>query len=90
MNRTILAEEVAEKFELSKATADAIVTDIFENIVGTLERGGKVSLKNFGTFTVVQAKARVGRNPSTGEAVDIPPKKRVKYTASRRLKDLPL
>jgi DNA-binding protein HU-beta len=90
MNRTVLAERVANNFELQKNTADAIISDIFETIITELEKGRKVSLKNFGTFTVVQAQARTGRNPNTGEAVPIPAKKRVKYTASKRLKALPL
>ena len=88
MNRAILTEKLSKAYGLPKSTIEGIISDVFDNIATSLENGRKASFKNFGTFSPVEAKARVGRNPQTGEAVHIPAKTRVKFVPSRRLKSL--
>ncbi len=61
------------------------VNAVFNAIQKALERGEKVSINGFGAFHVVERKAKVGRNPRTGEAVPIPARKRIKFKQSREM-----
>lgn len=69
------------------ATCEKAVTAILDGIEAGLNRDGDVSLKGFGTFKVKHNKARKGRNPKTGEAIDIPASKGVHFKPSPVLKD---
>jgi DNA-binding protein HU-beta len=60
---------------------------VFEDIVKALRNGDKVNISGFGTFAVSERKARTGRNPKTGESIEIPASKSAKFKAGKALKD---
>lgn len=70
-----LVELVAEGADIAHREADEAVRVILEGIIGALRRGDKVELRGFGSFRVRQRRPRIGRNPKTGEKVDVPAKK---------------
>ena len=71
MNRTELREAIATETGLSGAQADQALTAVLDAITGALAQGDKVTLPGFGTFETRERSARQGRNPQTGEAIDI-------------------
>jgi DNA-binding protein HU-beta len=86
MNKAELVNEVAKVLN-SKKDAQAAVDAVLSNIVDVLEKGGDVTLVGFGTFKVAQRKARTGRNPQTGEAIQIKASKVPKFTPGKAFKD---
>jgi DNA-binding protein HU-beta len=86
MNKADLVAEVAEVLD-SKKAAEAAVDSILEGITGALKKGDAVSLVGFGTFKVQQKKARTGRNPRTGEALQIKAKTVAKFVPGKSLKE---
>jgi len=87
MNRTELIATMAEKAELSKKDAEKALTAFTNIVADTLVDGDKVSITGFGTFEVVERAARTGRNPQTGESIQIKASKSPKFKASKVLKD---
>ena len=87
MNKTELVAVVAEKSGLTKKDAERVVTATFETIAAQLEKGEKVQISGFGIFEVKEREARVGRNPRTKEAIEIPASKAPAFKASKALKD---
>ena len=87
MNKTELATAVAEKTGLTKKDAERIVAATLETITQTLQKGEKVQLSGFGIFEVKDRDARVGRNPHTKEAIQIPATRLPTFKASKTLKD---
>ncbi|MDK2823043.1 MAG: DNA-binding protein HU-beta [Clostridia bacterium] len=87
MNKTELISSVAEKSELTKKDAEKAVNALFASIEEALSRGEKVQLVGFGTFEVRDRKARTGRNPQTGEEIQIPAAKVPAFKAGKSLKD---
>ncbi|MBL4639089.1 MAG: HU family DNA-binding protein [Kordiimonadaceae bacterium] len=87
MNKNDLVANVADAAELSKADAGKAVDAVFETITGALSGGSDVRLVGFGTFAVADRKATKGRNPRTGEEIDIPASKQPKFKAGKGLKD---
>ena len=71
MNKTELISAVAEKADLSKKDSEAAVKALVETVTEELKKGEKVQLVGFGTFEVSERAAREGRNPQTGEAIEI-------------------
>lgn len=86
MIKTDLINTVVEQ-GLSKSKATEVVETIISTIKDALKRGEKVQLVGFGTFRVKERKGRVGRNPRTGESVDIPTKRVPLFKAGKALKD---
>ena len=86
MNKADLANEVAKKTSLSKAKAWEAISATLESIKGSLKKGQKVSLIGFGSFLVRNRKARKGRNPKTGEAIQIKARKVPAFSAGAELK----
>lgn len=87
MNKTELITGMAEKAEISKKDAEKAL-NAFTNIVAdTLVDGDKVSITGFGTFEVVERAARTGRNPQTGESIQIQASKSPKFKAGKALKN---
>ena len=86
MNKSDLAAEVAKKTQLSKAKAWEVVSTTFESIRLSLKKGQKVSLIGFGSFLVRNRKARTGRNPKTGETIQIKARKVPPFSAGSELK----
>ncbi|MBL4837277.1 MAG: HU family DNA-binding protein [Kordiimonadaceae bacterium] len=87
MNKNDLVATVADAAELSKADAGKAVDAVFEAITGALSGGNDVRLVGFGTFAVANRAATKGRNPRTGEEIDIPASKQPKFKAGKGLKD---
>jgi DNA-binding protein HU-beta len=87
MTKADLIESVAAKLDLPKGQAERAVQLVFEDIVQALRNGDKVNVSGFGTFAVSERKARTGRNPKTGEAIDIPASKSAKFKPGKSLKD---
>ena len=87
MNKTELISVVAEKSGITKKDAERVVNATFETIAAELKKGEKVQLSGFGIFEVKAREARVGRNPHTKEAIQIPASKVPAFKASKTLKD---
>ena len=87
MNKTQLIEAVAAKTDLKKIDAEAAVNAVIAAIRDTLKAGDKVQLVGFGTFEVKERGARTGRNPQTGEAIEIAASKHPAFTAGKAFKD---
>ena len=88
MNKGELIDAVAEKAEVSKKDADAIVTGTVEAIMAAVASGEKVSLVGFGSFGPRERKAREGRNPKTGETLKIPATTVPAFSAGKGFKQL--
>ena len=88
MNKTELVAAVAEKSGLTKKDAERVVNATFETITAELQKGEKVQISGFGIFEVKAREARVGRNPRTKEAIEIPASKAPAFKASKALKDI--
>ncbi len=87
MNKNDLVSAVAGSSGLSKADSARAVDSVFDSITAALAGGSEVRLVGFGTFSVVQRKASMGRNPRTGEPIQIPASKQPKFKAGKGLKD---
>ena len=86
MNKGDLIEAVAENADGSKAAASKAVETVLDSISGTLANGGTVALVGFGTFSVKARSARQGRNPQTGEMIQIPASNVPAFKAGKALK----
>jgi DNA-binding protein HU-beta len=87
MTKADLIDVVAAGADISKSTAGKAIDSLTEAISETLKKGDKVSLTGFGTFTVSERKARIGRNPRTGESINIPASKSPKFSAGKSFKE---
>lgn len=87
MNKNDLVAAVASNADMSKADAAKAVDAVFDSITGSLSGGTEVRLVGFGTFSVANRAATTGRNPRTGEAIQIPASKQPKFKAGKGLKD---
>ena len=87
MNKNELVAAVASGAGLSKADAGKAVDSVFDSIAGALQNGADVRLVGFGTFSVTHRKASTGRNPRTGESIQIPASNQPKFKAGKGLKD---
>src|SRR6185436_5477292 len=75
MTKADLIEEVSRLAEVTRKDSEVIVETIFDSVVRALRAGDKIEIRGFGSFRTRQRKARVGRNPKTGDRVEVPPKK---------------
>src|SRR5699024_1765893 len=87
MNKSDLVTAVAEKSELSKKDAAKAVDAVLESITDSLQEGEKVQLIGFGNFEVRERAARKGRNPQTGEEIEIPASKVPAFKAGKALRE---
>ena len=88
MNKTELVAAMAEQTNLSKKDAEAALKAFFDVVSEELKKGEKVQLVGFGTFEVSERAAREGRNPQTGETMEIKASKTPKFKAGKALKDM--
>ena len=88
MNKTELVAVVAEKSGITKKDAERVVSATFDMIIAELMKGEKVQISGFGSFEVKEREARVGRNPRTKEAIEIPASKVPAFKPSKSLKDI--
>jgi len=86
MNKAELIEEVSGKTGLTKKKTGNVVDALTETITNTLSKGEKVTLVGFGTFRVMERKARRGVNPQTGRAIQIPAKRVAKFVPGKTLR----
>ena len=88
MNKTELVAAIAEKTGLTKKDAEGAVKAFTDTVAEQLKAGDKIQLVGFGTFEVTERAARTGKNPQTGEAINIPASKAPKFKAGKALKDM--
>jgi DNA-binding protein HU-beta len=87
MTKSELVRELAEEHELPRRQVTELVEAILEKITTVLKSGDKVQLTPFGQFRIRDRAARIARNPQTGEPVNVPAKRVLKFTAGRTLKE---
>jgi integration host factor subunit beta len=88
MTKADLIDEISRLAELTRKDSEVIVETIFDSVVRSLRAGDKIEIRGFGSFRTRQRKPRVGRNPKTGERVEVPAKKIPFFKPSKELKDL--
>ena len=88
MTKADLIEEVARITDVTRRDSEVIVETIFDSIVHSLRAGDKIEIRGFGSFRTRQRNSRVGRNPKTGDRVEVPAKKIPFFKPSKELKDL--
>ena len=88
LKKAQLAENVAEKLNMSKKQGAEILDAVVEEISSALGRGDKINITGFGVFKVMDRKERMGVNPKTGERIKIAASKRPKFTPGKVLKEM--
>ena len=88
MTKADLVEEVSAVSRLSKKSSEVVVNTFFESIVDSLQRQEKIELRGFGSFKLRRRRARVGRNPKTGERVEVPAKVVPYFKPGKDLREL--
>ncbi len=88
MTRKDLAAKIAEGTGMKQTEVKTIIDRVLGEISESLVRGEKVELRDFGVFKVKQRKARLGRNPKTGEGVQVPARKVVHFKVGKELKNM--
>ncbi len=86
MTKAQFATRLAEKLKVSKAEGGRIVEEVTGLLTSTLKKGDRVRFPGFGTFKVSKRKARIARNPQTGEPVRVPARTVPRFTAAKELK----
>ena len=87
LTKADLIEEVLRITELPRKESETIVETIFDSIIVSLQKGDKIEIRGFGSFRTRARRGRVGRNPKTGEKVEVPAKKIPFFKPSKELKD---
>jgi integration host factor subunit beta len=87
MNKAKLIEKVSERVKIPSNAAKVVVNTIFDSMRETLEKGEGIEIRGFGSFVVRKYGAYKGRNPKTGEIVDVAPKKLPYFKVGRELKE---
>ena len=87
MTKADLIEEVSRLAELTRKDSEVIVDTIFDSVVRSLRVGDKIEIRGFGSFRTRQRNSRIGRNPKTGERVDVPAKRVPFFKPSKELRD---
>ena len=88
MTKAALVEEVARVAVLTKKHSEVIVDTVFRSIIAALHRGEKIELRGFGSFRLRRREPRKGRNPKTGDRVDVPSKEVPYFKPGKELKEL--
>jgi integration host factor subunit beta len=88
MNKAKLIKKVSERVNIEPKAAKVIVETIFDEMRESLQKGERIEIRGFGSFALRQYGAYKGRNPKTGEIVDVSPKKLPHFKVGKELKDL--
>jgi integration host factor subunit beta len=88
MTKATLVEEVARAANLTKKNSEVIVETVFRSIVDALHQGDKIELRGFGSFRLRRREPRKGRNPKTGDRVQVPSKRVPYFKPGKELKEL--
>lgn len=86
LTKADLSNHLIENLELAKKDADALVNSFLESIADSLHRGEGVELRGFGSFRLRDRKARQGRNPRSGQSIQVPPKRVVYFKLGKKLR----
>ena len=87
LTKADLVEEVCRVTELPRKESERIVETVFESISQALKQDDKIEIRGFGSFRTRQRRGRIGRNPKTGEKVEVPPKRIPYFKPSRELRE---
>ncbi len=87
MTKADLVQKISKEAKITQAAANRALQSVVKSIHSTLKSGGKVSISGLGTFSVKQRAARTARNPRTGETIQVPPRKAVRFKASSAMKN---
>jgi nucleoid DNA-binding protein len=87
MTKSQLVERLASAADVTKRQAQAMMEGLVTTIVSSVKKGDPVKIPDLGTFRKVQSKARMGRNPQTGEPVKIPARKKVRFSVAKSFKE---
>ena len=87
MTKTELIDGLANKLAMSKGDAEKTINIVLDDIVAALKTGDRVNISGFGTFSVSSRQARAGRNPKTGETIQISASRSAKFKPGKQLKD---
>jgi integration host factor subunit beta len=82
-----LVEEVIKSTKLGRKESEMVVETVFDSIISALQGGQKIEIRGFGSFRTRDRRGRIGRNPKTGEKVDVPKKRIPYFKPSKELKD---
>jgi integration host factor subunit beta len=88
MNKAQLIEEVSERVKIPSTAARVIVDTIFDSMRETLEKGEGIEIRGFGSFAIRHYEAYKGRNPKSGEIVNVPPKRLPHFKVGRELREM--
>jgi len=88
MTKAELVDEVARATQLTKKHAEIIVNTVFDSIVTSLKEGEKIELRGFGSFRIRHRGPRLGRNPKTGERVEVPAKRIPYFKPGKELREM--
>jgi integration host factor subunit beta len=88
MTKSELIEALSNKMKTTRTRAEQVVDNIFEIMTGTLKRGEGIEIRGFGSFTVKDYKGYSGRNPRTGETVEVAPKRLPFFKVGKALKEM--
>src|SRR5277367_238858 len=87
MTKADLVDRVTALGDLTRRDGEIIVDTLFESVIGALKAGDKIEIRGFGSFRTRQRNSRIGRNPKTGERVDVPAKRVPFFKPSKELRD---
>ena len=87
MTKTQLIQAITAREKLSAVEVETVVNTILDTISGALASGGRVELRGFGSFGIKDRRARQGRNPKTGEPVQVPEKRAVFFKAGKEMRE---
>jgi integration host factor subunit beta len=87
MTKADLVDRVTALGDLTRRDGEIIVDTLFESVIGALKSGDKIEIRGFGSFRTRQRDSRIGRNPKTGERVDVPAKRVPFFKPSKELRD---
>ena len=87
MTKSQLVQKLADAADVTKKQADTLLVSLVDLTVSSVKKGDPVKIPGLGIFRKVQTKARMGRNPQTGEAIKIPARKKVRFSVAKTFKD---
>jgi DNA-binding protein HU-beta len=87
MTKTELIDGLANKLAMHRADAEKAINIVLDDIIAALRQGERVNISGFGTFSVSTRRPRTGRNPKTGESIQISASRSAKFKAGKQLKD---
>jgi len=88
MTKADLVEKVTQLGDLTRRDGEVIVETIFDSVIVALQSGDKIEIRGFGSFRIRERNPRIGRNPKTGDRVDVPAKRVPYFKPSKELRDL--